>query len=51
VILLRTAVKEDRLIRMFQVEKMRGVDVDTQPHPYEISESGIEVFPSLTVFN
>ena len=51
VILLRTAVKEDRLIRMFQVEKMRGVDVDTQPHPYEISENGIEVFPSLTVFN
>ena len=50
VILLRTSVKGDRVIRVFQVEKMRGVDVDTQPRPYEISEDGIVVYPTLTVF-
>jgi KaiC/GvpD/RAD55 family RecA-like ATPase len=51
VILLRTIIKADKLIRTFQVEKMRGVDVDTQPRPYEIGEDGIEVYPTLTVFN
>jgi KaiC/GvpD/RAD55 family RecA-like ATPase len=50
VILLRTFLKDDKVIRMFQVEKMRGLDVDTQPRPYKITESGIEVYPDLTVF-
>jgi KaiC/GvpD/RAD55 family RecA-like ATPase len=50
VILLRTTQKGDKIIRMLQVEKMRGIDADTQPRPYEISEEGIEVYPSLTVF-
>jgi KaiC/GvpD/RAD55 family RecA-like ATPase len=50
VILLRTIQKSNKLVRMLQIEKMRGVDVDTQPHPYEISEQGIEVFPELMVF-
>jgi KaiC/GvpD/RAD55 family RecA-like ATPase len=50
VILLRTTQKGDKIIRMLQIEKMRGIDVDTQPRPYEISEEGIEVYPSLTVF-
>jgi KaiC/GvpD/RAD55 family RecA-like ATPase len=50
VILLRTFLKGDKLIRMCQVEKMRGLDVDTQPRPYEIMKSGIEVYPNLTVF-
>jgi len=50
VILLRTTLKSDKIIRMFQIEKMRGIDADTQPRPYEISEEGIEVFPTLTVF-
>lgn len=50
VILLRTMLKDGQLIRMFQIEKMRGLDVDTQPHPYEISEDGIELYPTLTVF-
>ena len=50
VILLRTLQKNNQLIRMIQIEKMRGVDADTQPHPYEISEEGIEVYPSLMVF-
>jgi KaiC/GvpD/RAD55 family RecA-like ATPase len=51
VILLRTIQKGDQLIRMIQVEKMRGVDADAQPRPYEISEHGIEVYPTLMVFD
>lgn len=50
VILLRTLVTGDKVTRMFQVEKMRGLDVDIQPRPYNITSSGIEVYPTLTVF-
>lgn len=50
VILLRTVVKGDKLSRMFQVAKMRGLAADNQPRPYEITDSGIEVYPTLTVF-
>lgn len=50
VILLRTVIKNDKLSRMFQVEKMRGLAVDNQPRPYNITNSGIEVYPTLTVF-
>jgi len=50
VILLRTVMKDDKLSRMFQVEKMRGLEVDNQPRPYNITSSGIEVYPTLTVF-
>ena len=50
VILLRTIQKSNQLVRMIQVEKMRGVNADTQPRPYEISDQGIEVYPNLIVF-
>jgi KaiC/GvpD/RAD55 family RecA-like ATPase len=50
VILLRTVLKGDKLSRMFQVAKMRGLAVDNQPRPYEITNNGIEVYPTLTVF-
>ena len=50
VILLRTILKDDKIIRMFQAEKMRGLEIDTQPRPYNITKSGIEVYPNLTVF-
>ena len=50
VILLRTTMKDDRLTRMFQVEKMRGLAIDNQPRPYNITNTGIEVYPTLTVF-
>jgi len=50
VILLRTVMKDDRLIRMFQATKMRGLAVDNQPRPYDITSSGVEVYPTLTVF-
>jgi len=50
VILLRTITKDGKLSRMFQVEKMRRLAVDNQPHPYDITNSGIEVYPDLVVF-
>ena len=50
VILLRTIIKGEKLLRMFQVAKMRGLAVDTQPRPYEITDDGIQVYPTLTVF-
>jgi KaiC/GvpD/RAD55 family RecA-like ATPase len=50
VILLRTVLKDDKIVRMFQVEKMRGLGVDNQPRPYTITDSGIEIYPNLTVF-
>ena len=50
VILLRTFLKENRLIRVFQVEKMRGLAIDNQPRPYQITDKGIEVFPKATVY-
>ena len=50
VILLRTFPKDGRLVRVFQVEKMRGLAIDNQPRPYDISAKGIEVYPSATVY-
>jgi circadian clock protein KaiC len=50
VILLRTFLKDGRLVRVFQVEKMRGLAIDNQPRPYEISAKGIEVYPRATVY-
>jgi len=50
VILLRTIMKGDKWSRMFQVTKMRGLAVDNQPRPYNITGNGIEVYPTLTVF-
>jgi KaiC/GvpD/RAD55 family RecA-like ATPase len=50
VILLRTFPKDGRLVRVFQVEKMRGLAIDNQPRPYEISDKGIEVYPTATVY-
>jgi len=50
VILLRTFLKSSRLVRVFQVAKMRGLAIDNQPRPYEISANGIEVYSGATVY-
>lgn len=50
VILLRTFLKGSRMVRVFQAEKMRGLAIDNQPRPYEITAKGIEVYPSATVY-
>ena len=43
--LLHTMVHEGNVIRGLQVEKMRGIAHDTQLRPYQITQSGVEVFP------
>jgi circadian clock protein KaiC len=50
VILLRTHQKGEKLVRIAQVEKMRGVNIDPQPRPYDITAEGIVIFPDLPVF-
>jgi circadian clock protein KaiC len=50
VILLRTFLKDGKLVRVFQVEKMRGLAIDNQPRPYEISAKGVEVYAGATVY-
>jgi KaiC/GvpD/RAD55 family RecA-like ATPase len=50
VILLRTFSKDGKLIRVFQVEKMRGLAIDNQPRPYAISAKGVEVYSKATVY-
>ena len=36
--------------RGMQVEKMRGVSVNPNLVPYTIDRTGIEVFPSMSIF-
>ncbi len=50
VVLLHTMVHEGNVIRGLQVEKMRGISHDTQLRPYQIAQSGIEVFSKDRVF-
>jgi KaiC/GvpD/RAD55 family RecA-like ATPase len=46
VIILRKILRPGGVLRVFTVEKMRGIDHDAQPHPYKIGDGGIEVYPS-----
>lgn len=50
VILLAKTFSGKAVARVFSIEKMRGVAHDTQPHPYRITDGGIEVFPREQVF-
>ncbi len=50
IILLRTFLSGSKLVRVFQVVKMRGLAIDNQPRPYDISATGIEVHPTATVY-
>ena len=50
VVLLHTMVHDGNVIRGLQVEKMRGISHDPQLRPYQITPSGIEVFPKDRVF-
>lgn len=49
VISLRNLWARDALIRVAQVEKMRGTDIDIQPRPYTITGSGVVVHSDETV--
>lgn len=50
VIILHTVIDKGSVIRAIQVEKMRGVSIDNNLHPYKISGKGIEVFPKEKIF-
>jgi KaiC/GvpD/RAD55 family RecA-like ATPase len=50
VILLHTMIHEGNVIRAIQVEKMRGISHDAQLRPYQIAQTGIDVFPKDRVF-
>jgi len=50
VILLHTMVHDGNVIRGIQLEKMRGIAHDTQLRPYQITQSGVEVFPKDRIF-
>jgi len=49
VILARRILRANGMIQSIQIEKMRGVDHDVNPHPYKFTPKGIEVFPSEQV--
>jgi len=50
VIVMSKILAGSTFTRVFSIEKMRGVAHDTQPHPYRITERGIEVFPTEQIF-
>jgi KaiC/GvpD/RAD55 family RecA-like ATPase len=50
VIMMQTLFSHGTTTRGLQVEKMRGVSVNTNLVPYTIDNSGIEVFPSMSLF-
>jgi len=50
VVLLHTMIHEGNIVRGLQVEKMRGISHDEQLRPYQITQTGIEVFPKDKVF-
>lgn len=50
VLVLTRVLSGQAYTRVFAVEKMRGIDNDSQPHPYRIGKGGIEVFPTEQLF-
>ena len=46
VILLRKLPRQRSLTRVIEIEKMRGINHDTQLHPYQITQEGIVVYPT-----
>jgi KaiC/GvpD/RAD55 family RecA-like ATPase len=50
-ILLRTLSQpETGLTRVVLIEKMRGIEHDTQPRPYTIAKQGLQVFPKEKIY-
>ena len=50
VVLLHTMIHNGNIVRGLQVEKMRGISHDDQLRPYQITQTGIEVYPKDKVF-
>jgi KaiC/GvpD/RAD55 family RecA-like ATPase len=50
VIIMQTLFIGGTTARGLQVEKMRGVSVNPNLVPYTIDRTGIEVFPTMSIF-
>jgi len=50
ILLQRVAHPQAGLTRVILIEKMRGIDHDTQPHPYAITKQGIQVFSKEKIY-
>jgi circadian clock protein KaiC len=50
VIMMQTLFSGGTTTRGLQVEKMRGVNVNTNLVPYTIDKSGIEIYPTMSLF-
>jgi circadian clock protein KaiC len=50
VIMMQTLFSAGTTTRGLQVEKMRGVNVNTNLVPYTIDKSGIEIYPNMSLF-
>lgn len=50
VIMMQTLFSSGTTTRGLQVEKMRGVNISTNLVPYTIEQSGIEVYPTMSLF-
>jgi len=50
VIMMQTLFSGGSTVRALQVEKMRGVSVNSNIVPYTIDRSGIEVYPAMSLF-
>jgi circadian clock protein KaiC len=50
VIMMQTLFSSGTTTRGLQVEKMRGVSVNTNLVPYTIDRSGIEIYPTMSLF-
>ena len=47
---MQTLFVRETTSRGMQVEKMRGVSVNPNLVPYTIDKTGIEVFPTMSIF-
>lgn len=50
ILLQRVAHPQAGLTRVILIEKMRGIDHDTQPHPYAMTKQGIQVFSKEKIY-
>ena len=50
VIMMQTLFSGGSTVRALQVEKMRGVSVNSNIVPYTIDRNGIEVYPAMSLF-
>lgn len=48
--MMQTLFSAGTTTRGLQVEKMRGVNVNTNLVPYTIDKNGIEIYPNMSLF-